>query len=198
MENNFNYTFKKNYPYIETSVLKQKDVNNIISLICSGRLKNFLEFESYGICEYDDDDKKLINTHVVLTDKFNRLRTNVLVFNIHEQEWTNHVYDKMFIFKTNWPKESKYNIVFYNTETNTSSHHPEIENSYDILIQDIMKALNIMHKAEIYKFYTNKIECARNGKFNDYSHEINIDPIIDRYYNTQYGKDKERNLEKAI
>ena len=191
MEKEYSYTFNKMYPYMETSVMKQKDVNNLMSLIKCGRLKNLVEFEGYGVCEYDEDDKQMNHAHVIKFDKFNRLRTNVLIYNIFENDWTGGVYDKLFIFKTNWPKEPTYNIVFHNTKTGVSMHHPEIENANDIVVQDIVKVFNIIHKREIFAFQSNKIECARAHKFNDYANEINFGPIDERYKSAKWGDPKE-------
>ena len=186
MEKVFDYTFKKMYPYVETSVLKQKEVICINNIIATGRLRHFLKFGGYGVCEYDEDDKQLINTHVVMTDKFNRLRTNVMVFDVFNNDWTNGVYDKLFIFKTAWPKEHTLNIVFHNTKTGKSMHHPEIEFAYDILVQDIMKVFNTLHKQEILDFHKKKLEDSRNDKWINDARETNIDGILERYYNAQW------------
>ena len=186
MEKEFDYTFKKMYPYVETSVLKQKEVICINNIIAAGRLRHFIKFVGYGVCEYDEDDKQLINTHVVMADKFNRLRTNVMVFDVFNNDWTNGVYDKLFIFKTAWPKEQTLNIVFHNTTTGNSMHHPEIEFAYDILVHDIMKVFNTLHKQEILDFYKKKLEDSKNDKWIDNVRETNIDGIIERYYNAQW------------
>ena len=186
MEKEFDYTFKKMYPYVETSVLKQKEVICINNIIATGRLRHFIKFVGYGVCEYDEDDKQLINTHVVMADKFNRLRTNVMVFDVFNNDWTNGVYDKLFIFKTSWPKEQTLNIVFHNTKTGNSMHHPEIEFAYDILVHDIMKVFNTLHKQEILDFHKKKLEDSRNDKWVNDVRETNIDGIIERYYNAQW------------
>lgn len=186
MEKEFDYAFKKMYPYVETSVLKQKEVICINNIIAAGRLRHFIKFVGYGVCEYDEDDKQLINTHVAMADKFNRLRTNVMVFDVFNNDWTNGVYDKLFIFKTAWPKEHTLNIVFHNTKTGNSMHHPEIEFAYDILVHDIMKVFNTLHKQEILDFYKKKLEDSRNDKWIDNVRETNIDGIIERYYNAQW------------
>lgn len=186
MEKEFDYTFKKNYPYIETSVLKQKEVNNILSIVQSGRLKHFVRFEGYGVCEYDEDDKQLINARVTMMDKFNRLKTNVMVFKIFRNDWTKGVYDKLFIFKTNWVKEPTLNFVMHSTKTNMSTHTPEIEYAFDILAQDLMKAFNTLHKKEVFDFYRLKLKSAKNGVFIEGTQEVNYDPIMENYFNAQW------------
>ena len=200
MEKVFDYTFKKMYPYVETSVLKQKEVICINNIIATGRLRHFIKFVGYGVCEYDEDDKQLINTHVVMADKFNRLRTNVMVFDVFNNDWTNGVYDKLFIFKTAWPKEQTLNIVFHNTKTGNSMHHPEIEFAYDILVHDIMKVFNTLHKREILDFHKKKLEDSRNDKWIDDVRETNIDGIIERYYNAQWDtfNDESENVADAV
>ena len=196
MDKEFNYTFKKMYPYVETSVLKQKEVNCIISIIRSGRLKHLVEFEGYGVCEYDEEDKQLNYAHVTMMDKFNRLRINVLVFKVFNNDWSRGTYDKLFIFKTVWPKEQTLNIVFHNTKTGKSMHHPEIEFAYDILAQDIMKVFNTLHKGEIFQFYRNKIEAARTNDFNNEKViETNYRPIMERYFNAQWDNFDEKPIE---
>ena len=200
MEKEFDYTFKKMYPYVETSVLKQKEVICINNIIATGRLRHFIKFVGYGVCEYDEDDKQLINTHVVMADKFNRLRTNVMVFDVFNNDWTNGVYDKLFIFKTAWPKEQTLNIVFHNTKTGNSMHHPEIEFAYDILVHDIMKVFNTLHKQEILYFHKKKLEDSKNDKWINDVRETNIDGIIERYYNAQWDNfdDEEEAVADAV
>ena len=186
MEKEFDYTFKKMYPYVETSVLKQKEVICIDNIIRTGRLRHLVKFIGYGVCEYDEDDKQMINAHVTMTDKFNRLRTNVIVFDVFNNGWSIGIYDKLFIFKTAWPKEPTLNIVFHNTKTGKSMHHPEIEFAYDILAQDIMKALNTCHTQEIFDFHRKKLESTVNDKYIDEVIEINLDPILEKYYSAQW------------
>lgn len=195
MEKEFDYTFKKMYPYVETSVLKQKEVICIDNIIRAGRLRHLVKFVGYGLCEYDEDDKQLINTHVTMTDKFNRLRTNVMVFDVFNNDWSKGKYDKLFIFKTAWPKEQTLNIVFHNTKTEKSMHHPEIEFAYDILAQDIMKVFNTCHKQEIFDFHRKKLENPGSDKYTDDAVEINLDPILERYYNAKWD---DFNAEKEI
>ena len=200
MEKEFDYTFKKMYPYVETSVLKQKEVICINNIIAAGQLRHFLKFVGYGVCEYDEDDKQLINTHVIMTDKFNRLHTNVMVFDVCNNDWTNGVYDKLFIFKTTWPKEQTLNIVFHNTKTGKSMHHPEIEFAYDILVHDIMKVFNTLHKQEILDFHKKKLEDSRNDKWVNDVRETNIDGILERYYNAQWDNidSEEETVDDAV
>ena len=200
MEKEFDYTFKKMYPYVETSVLKQKEVICINNIITSGRLKHFLKFVGYGVCEYDEEDKQMINAHVAMADKFNRLRTNVMVFDVFNNDWSKGIYDKLFIFKTAWPKELTLNIVFHNTKTGKSTHHPEIVFAYDILAQDIMKVFNTLHKHEIFEFHRKKFKDVENDKYIDDAIEINLFPILERYYNAQWDNfnDKEETAADAV
>lgn len=185
-ETKFDYTFKKMYAYIETSVLKQKDANAIQTIISNGRLKHFMEFEGYGVCEYDEADKQQIEAHVTMMDKFNRLRTNVMVFNLYRNDWNPCIYDKLFIFKTNHAKEPTLNAVFHNTRTGVSMHYTEIEYAYDILAQDISKTFNTMHKHELFKFYRTKADNAKRGKFMSETDFVKLQPIIDRYDNANW------------
>ncbi len=191
MEKKFDYSFKKMYPYVETSVLKLKEVNSINNIISAGRLKHLIKFNGYGVCEYDATDCQMMNTNVVMTDKFNRLRTNVIVFDVFNNEWSKGKYDKLFIFKTIWPKETTFNIVFHNTVTGESMHHPEIEFLYDILAQDIMKVFNTLHRSEIMNFLMKKLYVPKSDVDINDTREIKLQPILDRYNNAQWDDQTE-------
>lgn len=188
----YDYNFKKEYTYNDTSILKQKDVNNILSIVNSGHLKKLMKFEGYGQVTYDEDDFQLMNAHVTMQDKFNRLRTNVMVFDIFDNDWSHGRYNKLFIFKTNWVKDPTYSFVLYNTVTDESSHHPCIEYAYDTLAKDIMIAFNTMHKSEILEFYSNKSAKVKNKNLDESICETKLQPILDRYYNAQWGDPNEQ------
>ena len=181
----YNFKFKKMYPYVETSVLKQKEVSIILNMVRAGRLKNHIKFNSYGECKYEEDDKQLVNPYVFINEKFNRLKTNVLVFDIFINDWNPGIYDKLFIFKSNNAKEPTFNIAFCNTETGVCMHQPVIEYAYDTLMQDIMKVLFTMHRSEIFDFYMKKENKHRTE--NELYPEVMIYPILERYRNAQYG-----------
>ena len=150
---NYDFTFSKSYPYMDTNVLKHKEVGNIMNIISGGRLRHFVKFNCFGVCEYDESDTQLNRCFVVAQDKFNRLRTNVLVYDVYDNDWSLGRYDKMFIFKNAHAKNPAFNVVFTNSKTDVSIHIPEIDYTYDSLVQNIMKTFNMMHMHKIFKFY---------------------------------------------
>jgi len=187
MEKEFDYQFKKMYSYVDTSILKNKEVNGIMMVLGSGRFKELIKFEGYGVCEYDENDKQLMNPHVTMIEKFNRLRTNVLVYDIFNNGWSKGKYNKLFIFKTNWAKDPTYGFVMYNTETNEFMHYHEIEYAYDILAQDIMKTFNTLHKQNLLNFCKNKYVCTNTGNYNEFTTEDYYNELMDEYKSAQWG-----------
>lgn len=188
------YQFKKMYTHVEESVLKQKDVNSILAMINGGRLKHLIKFEGFGLCEHDETDTKLEYGNITMMDKFNRLRTNIMVFEVFNNDWSHGMFDKMYIFKTIWPRETVFNIVFHNTSTGKVSHTPEVEYAYDILVQDIVKAFNIMHKKKIIDFYSLKHKACKENKFYEGIQERYYNDIMNEYYNAQWDNPNENEI----
>ena len=46
--------------------------------------------------------------------------------------------------------------------------------------------LNTCHKHELFDFHRKKLEGAGNNKYANDIAEINLDPILERYYNAQW------------
>lgn len=179
--NNFDYSFYKNYSRIETSVFKLKDTQKILDVINTGRLKNFMEFESFGIITYDENDEKLEYPHVTKMDKFNRLRTNVMVFNVYQNDW-NHVYDKLYIIKQNNDKNPTFAYIFQNTETGACSMMPCIDYEFDRLAQNLTKSFNIIKKRDIFDYYSRKRDAAHDARIGDIPIDTEGQKIIREYY----------------
>lgn len=183
MNENFDYKFEKNYSRIETSVLKLKDAQKIQQLISTGRLKNFIEFESYGIITYDENDERMLYPYVTKMDKFNRLRTNVIIYNVRHNDWNQGVYDKLYIIKQNNVKEPTFAYIFHNLKTGQCSMMPAIEYAYDRLIQNITKSINIIKKHKLLDYYSRKTESAHSNNPANIPTDKEGQAIIKEYYN---------------
>lgn len=145
--------FKKEYPYIASNVFKQKDVNHILTIINAGRLSSHIKFVGYGLVTYDEDDTKMENAHLTFMEKFNRLKTNCLVFDVLKTVWNDNVYTKMYILKQNNVKDPTFSIVFHNEETGITTQNPCIEYAYDVLSQDIMRVIFNLRMRPLYEMY---------------------------------------------
>lgn len=145
--------FKKEYPYIASNVFKQKDVNHILTIINAGRLSSHIKFVGYGLVTYDEDDTKMENAHLTFMEKFNRLKTNCLVFDVLKTVWNDNVYTKMYILKQNNVKDPTFSIVFHNEETGITTQNPCIEYAYDVLAQDIMRVIFNLRMHPLYEMY---------------------------------------------
>ncbi len=181
-ETNYDYSFYKNYSRIETSVFKLKDTQKILDVINTGRLKNFITFESFGMITYDEDDIKLEYAHVTKMDKFNRLRTNVMIFNVRQSDWNNGVYDKLYIIKQNNDKNPTFSYIFQNTETNVCSMMPAIDYEFDRLAQNLTKSFNIIKKKEMFDYYSRKRDAAHEARIGDIPTDVEGQKIIRKFY----------------
>lgn len=180
-ETNYDYSFYKNYSRIETSVFKLKDVQRILSIINCGRLKNFMQFETYGVITYDENDERLEYAQVTSMEKFNRLRTNVMVFNLYQNDW-NNAYDKLYIIKQNNDKNPTFSYIFQNTNTGECSMMPVIEYEFDRLAQNLTKSFNIIKKRNMFNYYSQKCDAARKGDVKNIPTDIEGQQIIKEYY----------------
>lgn len=196
MEQEFDFEFTKMYPYVETSVMKQKDAAVILNTINSGRLKHHMKFNCYGECHYDEDDKQMNHAYVTRSDKFNRLRTNVLVFDMYDNDWNPGIYDKLYIFKSNNVNNPTFSIVAYNTITKKAHHHPQIEYAYDILLQTISRLIFTIHRKCFVDFYYKKEKMIADKTPTNGYYEKDFKKIMEFYENAQY--DDPKNVNNAV
>ena len=91
------FNIKFNMPYIETDVIKQKHYGILLSTIGNSRLINYMHYDGPGLITFNEDDIQHNNPIVTLMDKYNRLKTNCLVYSLTENTSNMGYYDKLFI-----------------------------------------------------------------------------------------------------
>ena len=92
------FNIKFNMPYIETDVIKQKHYGILLSTIGNARLIKYMHYDGPGIITFNEDDIQHNNPIVTLMDKYNRLKTNCLVYSLTENTSNMGYYDKLFIY----------------------------------------------------------------------------------------------------
>lgn len=140
---------------INTDNFKQKNVSHILQYINAGLMHNYYVFSSYGRIDFDEEDKKHLYPIVTEQEKFNRTKTNCLIFDMPVCDSNDGTYDKMFLYYSNGKAVSNYGMVFYNSETNDMIHKAFIDDTFEDLIKMMSKTINRIRE----KMYDLKIFC---------------------------------------
>ena len=160
------YKFEFERYFLDTDNFKHKQVYNILGIISGGRLREYMRFFGYGNISYDPEDKEHRYPTVTELDKFNRLKTNCLIFDLSYNPLNNGKYDRCFIYNTIGHQIGGYGFVLYNTKTGKLSHKYFIEYTYDGLCQALTKSFDSLIRDELWiNYYGKKYDAMkrRNG-----------------------------------
>ena len=158
------YNIEFSMPYIETDTIKQKHYYILLQLINNSRLSEFMKFEGPGLIVFDEDDKKHWHPHVSLMDKYNRLKTNCLVFSLSENPNNMGYYDKLFLYYSTGSKISYYGYVMYDSKTNKSNHIYFIEDNYNDLTRCLNQSFIRMFDNTLYDYYAKKYDSVKSRR----------------------------------
>ena len=70
-----------------------------------------MHYDGPGIITFDNEDVQHTNPTITLMEKYNRLKTNCLVYSLPENISNMNYYDKLFIYYSSGNKESYYGYV---------------------------------------------------------------------------------------
>lgn len=159
----FNIEF--NMPYIGVDTLKQKHYLVLTSTIGCSRLREYMKFEGPGLIVFADDDIKHCHPTVTLMDKYNRLKTNCLIYSLPENSSNMNYFDKLVIYYSAGSKISYYGYVLYNTKTGKSEHIYFVEDNYNDLLRCLNQTFNRLFDKTLYDYYGKKYDAlkGRNG-----------------------------------
>lgn len=159
------YNLEFSMYYINTDNFKQKTAEILISVISNSRLFEQMQFSSYAHIEFEKDDKVHRFAKVIEFDKFNRSKTNCLIFDLKRTSFNNGEYDKCFVYRSNNYKESTYGFCFLNTETGKNNHIFNIDETPDELCHKITQTLHTLYNKPIYDYYAKQYDAVkgRNG-----------------------------------
>ena len=160
------YKFEFQRWFFDTDNFKQKQVDNILGIINGGRLLEFMKFVGYGNITYAPEDHGHRYPTITELDKFNRLKSNCMIFDLTYNTYNNGKFDKCFIYQSNGRQIGNYGFVFYNTETGKLWHKYFIDYSFDGLCQALTKSFHAMLRDEVWlNYYGKKYDAVkkRNG-----------------------------------
>lgn len=157
------YKFEFERWYFDTDNFKQKQVDNILGIINGGNLREFMTFAGYGNIIYEPEDKCHRYPTIIELDKFNRLKTNCLIFDLSFNTYNNGKFDKCFVYNTNGHQIGNYGFVMYNSETGQIMHKYFIDYAFDSLCHALMKAFHSMIYDELWlNYYGKKYDAMKN------------------------------------
>lgn len=154
-----NLTFTNNQYYINITNFKEKDVNILIRMFWeSPFISQLLSFDSYGIVNFPDSQHKVWD--IKTSDTFNKKSTNILIFNVKEDEHNNpYKYDKLVIYQNSTKNIESFGYTWIRTEDDHTSTHSYLEYLKDNIIKELNKDITTWHNYYIYKilyFTSNK------------------------------------------
>jgi hypothetical protein len=158
------YEINLNFYYQTFDTFKQKSSLILQSLFAGGRMIDYAKFHGYGLITTNGHKADIIT--IEDTDKFNRAKTNCIIYNLTYNKWNPGKFDKLFIYRTNMSKDNAfYGFILYNTETNKMTNVYNIEYSDDRLYQYIYRSIIGLVNKELFEHYSKKYDClkGRNG-----------------------------------
>lgn len=159
------YNLEFNMFYLNADNFKEKNARILVATIANARLNDFMKFSCFAHIDFDESDKKHQFPHVTEFEKYNRTKTNCIVYDLTDNANNQRYYDKCFIYRTNSPHFSTYGFVFYNSETGKCNHIYNIEEEYDVICVKLMQSFLTMFNKPLFDFYAKKYDCTkgRNG-----------------------------------
>lgn len=155
----YNINLKVNYEHFD--VFKQKNMLVLQNLFGYSRLGEFIRFNSYGIIT--PLDHKNCNVNIELSDKYNRLKTNCLIYDLTFNKYNQNKFDKLFIYYEVMTRETTwYSYILYNSETGALKHYYYLQYMDDKLCQDILKNLINLKNDKLWDFYRKKAISTKN------------------------------------
>lgn len=155
------YEITLNFYYQTFDSFKQKGALILQSLFAGGRMIDYAKFHGYGLITTNGHKADKIT--IEDTDKFNRLKTNCLIYNLTYNKYNPGKFDKLFIYRTNMSKDNAfYGYILYNTETGKTTNVYNIENMDDKLYQYIYRAIINLSNDKLWDHYSKKYDCLKN------------------------------------
>lgn len=156
------FNIKFEMPYIGTDTLKQKHYSVLTSTIGCSRLREYMKFEGPGLISFSDDDTKHWHPMVTSMDKYNRLKTNCLIYSLPENPSNMGYFDKLVIYYSAGSKISYYGYVLYDTKTDKSEHIYFIEDNYNDLLRCLNQTFNRLYDKTLYDHYGKKYDALKS------------------------------------
>ena len=159
-----NYEITLNFYYQTFDSFKQKGALILQGLFAGGRMIDYAKFHGYGLITTNGHKADKIT--IEDTDKFNRLKTNCLIYDLTYNKYNPGKFDKLFIYRTNMSKDNAfYGYILYNTETGKMTNVYNIEYMDDKVYQYIYRSIIHLSDDKLWNHYSKKYDCLkkRNG-----------------------------------
>lgn len=151
------YEIKLDFYYQTFDTFKQKTLLILQGLFAGGRMIDYARFNGYGLIIPNGHKADIIT--IEETDKFNRGKTNCIIYDLTYNKWNPSKYDKLFIYRTDMSKDNAfYGYILYNTETKKMTNVYNIEYSDDKLYQYIYRSIINLANDKIYEYYSKKYD----------------------------------------
>jgi len=154
------YEITLSFYYQTFDSFKQKGAIIFQNLMACGRIVDYAKFYGYGLITPNSHkaDKIVIEE----TDKFNRLKTNCLIYDLTYNKYNPGKFDKLFIYKSNMSKDNAfYGYILYNTETGKSVNKFNVEFVDDKLYQYIYRSIIDLPNDKLWEHYSKKYDCLK-------------------------------------
>ena len=159
-----NYEITLNFYYQTFDSFKQKGALILQGLFAGGRMIDYAKFHGYGLITTNGHKADKIT--IEDTDKFNRLKTNCLIYDLTYNKYNPGKFDKLFIYRTNMSKDNAfYGYILYNTETGKMTNVYNIEYMDDKVYQYVYRSIVNLPNDKLWNHYSKKYDClkGRNG-----------------------------------
>lgn len=143
---------------------KQKSAYILRGLFNGGRMIDYAVFSSYGIITSLNERNNKIS--VEEQDRFNRAKTNCLIFNLTYNKWNPGKYNKLFIYYSITSRDNGwYGYVLYNTETGQTFNKYCVDYSDDKLYQYIYRSIISLANDKKFEYFSKRFDALKNKDY---------------------------------
>jgi len=140
---------------------KQKSAAILINLFNGGRIIDYARFSGYGlITSLNERNNKII---IEEQDRFNRTKTNCLIFDLTYNKYNPGRFDKLFIYYSITSRDNGwYGYVLYNTETGETRNKYCLPYADDKLYQYIYVHLIELPNDKKWEYFSLRYDALKN------------------------------------
>ena len=156
-----NYELNLAINYQTFDNFKQKGALILRGLFSGGRMIDHAVFSSYGIITSLNDRRNKIS--VEKQDRFNRAKTNCLIYDLKYNKYNPGKYNKLFIYYSITSRDTGwYGYVLYNTETGKTFNKYCVEYTDDKLYQYIYRSIINLAEDKKWEYFSKRFDALKN------------------------------------
>lgn len=179
------YEITLNFYYQTFDNFKQKAALILQGLMNGGRMIDYARFHGYGVITPNGHKADKITIEEL--DKFNRVKTNCLIYDLTYNKYNKGKFDKLFIYMSNSARDNEsYGYILYNTKTQEMSNKYIIEYMDDKLYQYIYMSLIKIPNKKLWEHYGKKYDAIKKR----YGLTINDIPTVKDHQEMKQYYDK--------